>query len=165
MGDVGISGYNAFRQFQIGVLAAKTRFVCAAESDGLYPKEYFLFRPERDDTFYLASPFYVLIANGWIRSMYYEKIPHEQCMVANRDMLVERMEEVFSGRDEWEGIEAKASILTSAKNREFFTVSPPIVSIKTERNMHKKTRVSWKTRTHFLPGVGSCRDVLRRYEP
>ena len=165
VGEVGISGFNALRQYQIGVKAAKTRFVCSAESDTISPQDYFRFVPPTDDTFYLASPFYVMIANGWIRNMFYEKIPHEQCLVANRDMLIDRMEDEFKGRDEWEDIKAKASILTLTKNREMFPVHPPVVSIKTDRNMHKKTRVSWQSRCYELPGIGTYSGVIRKYKP
>ena len=49
VGDVGRSGHNVFRQYQIGVQAATTRFVAPAESDALYPPGWFASRPLSDD--------------------------------------------------------------------------------------------------------------------
>lgn len=41
VGDVGVCDANLFRQIQIGCEAANTPFVISAETDCLYPPEYF----------------------------------------------------------------------------------------------------------------------------
>src|SRR4030042_1521512 len=60
VGDVGASGFNMFRQVQIGCEHAKTKFVISAEADCLYPPDYFQFVPERDDRCYRNSHLYVM---------------------------------------------------------------------------------------------------------
>src|ERR1700687_5200912 len=49
VGDVGTSGLNMFRQVQIACRAAKTKFVISAEADCLYPPDYFIFIPKKDN--------------------------------------------------------------------------------------------------------------------
>src|SRR3989304_6181792 len=60
VGEVGASGFNMFRQVLIGCEAAKTPFIISAESDCLYPPDYFTFRPKRDDVCYRNSNLYVM---------------------------------------------------------------------------------------------------------
>src|SRR5438132_1087410 len=43
--DVGTSGFNMFRQVEIGCKLAETPFVISAEADCLYPPDYFQFIP------------------------------------------------------------------------------------------------------------------------
>ena len=63
VGAVGQSEANAIRQFQIGAIAATTRFVCSAESDFLYAPERFAFCPDREDVFYGLTNWYVLFTS------------------------------------------------------------------------------------------------------
>ena len=46
VGNVGVSGFNFFRQSLIACEEAKTKFVISAEADCLYPPGYFQFIPE-----------------------------------------------------------------------------------------------------------------------
>ena len=54
VGDVGISNHNIRRQTQIGAMEASTKYIALAESDCLYPKEYFRSIPPRKDKLYLS---------------------------------------------------------------------------------------------------------------
>src|SRR3989344_5995103 len=60
VGDVGVSGFNMFRQVQFALTVAKTPFVISAESDCLYPPDYFEFVPPRLDACYRNSNLYVM---------------------------------------------------------------------------------------------------------
>src|SRR6266404_6192987 len=60
VGDVGVSGFNMFRQVQIACEAATTPFVISAEADCLYPPDYFKFVPPSLDVPYRDSNLYVM---------------------------------------------------------------------------------------------------------
>ncbi len=52
IGDIGSSWLNLYKQLQIGVEAATTKYIATAENDCLYTEEHFDFRPPKDDVFY-----------------------------------------------------------------------------------------------------------------
>src|SRR5687768_2212371 len=60
VGDMGVSGFNMFRQVQIACGAATTAFVISAEADCLYPPDYFEFSPPRLDACFRNSNLYVM---------------------------------------------------------------------------------------------------------
>jgi len=73
VGEVGVSGFNMFRQVQIACREAKTRFVISAEADCLYPPDYFLFEPTREDICYRDTNLYVLRYHKNLRSYLRER--------------------------------------------------------------------------------------------
>ena len=61
VGDVGLSDYNIYRQMQLGCLEAKTKYVCTAEADCLYPPTgYFDFKPPENWTAGHYTNLYIL---------------------------------------------------------------------------------------------------------
>lgn len=163
VGDVGRSGHNVFRQFQIGALEAKTKYVCPCESDFLYPPEYFAFRPPTDDKFYLLMPLYVLFAQrGYKRYFALKQRGSEACMVVNRDLLLKRMDAMFRGHDMWGPVE-KIIWLLRGCNQELVTIDKPIVTFKTDNNMHRKTPHDTTRRILEIPYWGEAHDLIRKY--
>ena len=102
VGDVGVSSQNAFRQLQIGAMEAKTRFVCPAESDFLYPKEYFEFRPPREDIFYIMAPLWVCFHQRGFAKVFCEK-PRgsESTVIVGRDYLIGKIEFTLKDVGQW----------------------------------------------------------------
>src|ERR1035437_9722096 len=70
VGDVGVSGFNFFRQVLTGLKEAKTKFVISAEADCLYPPDYFKFTPAKSNIFYRNTNCY-LVGNN--RNYFYRK--------------------------------------------------------------------------------------------
>lgn len=166
VGDVGITGHNALRQLLIGVTEAKTRFVCTAESDFLYPKDYFEYIPKMDDIFYMAMPLYVLFAQKGVPQKFYSK-PNgsESAMVIGRDFLIKKMNELFCGKEMWVTKETRGHFpkyLHGHEKSSYFYPSFPIVTFKTDSNMHRKTPHKGNG-VNELPGWGSSNDLIRRY--
>ena len=164
VGDgIGYSGRNCFRQFQIGTLLAKTKYVCPAESDMIYPKEYFDFIPPTDDTFYLAAPLYVCFNQRGYRRYYAHK-PRgsESAMVVDRKLLLNRMEVLFGTGPMWGPIEEEIWMLRRQKV-EFFNLDVPVVTFKTDRNMHRKTPHDVTSRLTELPYYGEVHNLISRY--
>lgn len=133
VGDVEISNYNAFRQLQIGAIEAKTNFVCSAESDCLYPKEYFNYIPKRYHTFCMMRKMYMVYESEY----FYSRRVNESAMIVGRNYLIESIEEMLGGNGMW-GVERKLPSLFINKRRLWVTLNTPIITFKTPENMHPK---------------------------
>jgi hypothetical protein len=162
VGDVGTSGHNAWRQFQMGVLKAKTKYICPAEADTIYPKEYFSFVPPRDDTYYLAPLYVCFCQRGYGKYFAWKPRGSESSMVVNRELLLGRLEKMFEGRGMW-GPTEDFMWLLDKQRRTRFNIPIPVVTFKTDENMHRKTPHKVDDRTKDLPGYGNVRDLIRRY--
>ena len=86
--DVGLSDYNIYRQMQIGCLAAKTKYVCTAEADCMYPPTgYFDYQPPDDWTAGHYTNVYIL----WKGSHIFHQKAFSLCgLYANREYLLSR---------------------------------------------------------------------------
>lgn len=174
VGDVGRSAQNAWRQFQIGCKTAKTRFVCAAESDFLYPKEYFRFKPIRDDTIYCGRPVYILYSQRNKTHWYFKMRISEAVTVTNREYMIEVLEEQLRDKPEWRPtLELKVSDakrkgvhlpdLLTGYNIEHFDMDIPAVTFKTDENMHRKSTHLKANALRELPYWGSSLNLIRKY--
>lgn len=167
VGDIGASAHNAWRQLQTGAKAAKTKFVCTAEADSLHPPEYFQFEPGKDDIFYVAGPLCVVFTQRGKNHSYYSKAPQESSIFIGREYLIWRIEEMLSGMPEWKTADdgtLNGSILAPKGHRIDFTMSIPVITFKTENNMHRKTPFSRSSGTRTLPYWGDSIELLRKYQ-
>lgn len=164
VGDVGSSSYNAWRQYQIGAMEAKTRFVCTAEADFLHPREYFEFVPNADDTCYIAMPLYVIFTSPRLCNRYYPK-PNgsEGSMIVGRDYILGMMDRMLPKDMPWSTDPDRKVYLLSHGTHEKFHLSVPLVTFKTDRNMHRKTPIVRSRRIGTLPYWGKSRDLVRKY--
>ena len=144
IGDVGTSGFNMFRQVQIACHAATTRFVISAESDCLYPPDYFQFVPPRDDKCYRNTNLYVMPQH---RAFFWRKeegATHAQ--IINRIFYLDRLEVLFQGAPEWSVIERnfpkerlKKDDIFNSNQIEYYESKNPVVQIKTSQSMRHYT--------------------------
>jgi len=167
VGEVGVSGQNALRQFQIGAIEAKTRFVCTAEADFLYPREYFCFEPEYEDVAYRQLPMYVLFAQRGKARMYYPKLRGSfAAMVVGRDAVIKALDEILNGFGRWGMADESDHVMPDifrVMKRSSFVTSIPSISFKTDNNMHRKTPHYAAGRTRDLPYWGSGTELVKRY--
>ena len=99
VGDVGVSGFNMFRQVQIGLKEAKTEFILSAEADCLYPPDYFTLIPEKNDVCYRNSNLYVMPDQ---RDFFFHKkegATHSQ--IIGREYYLKRLDELFKNAPKW----------------------------------------------------------------
>ncbi len=143
VGDVGVSGFNMFRQVLIGCEAATTKFIISAEADCLYPPDYFTFRPERDDACYRNSNLYVM---GDRRDyFYYKEEGATHAQIVGREYYIKRLKELFEGAPQW-SIEEKNFPKERHKKEdifqkiEYWRTENPVIQIKTHRGMRYYTR-------------------------
>lgn len=173
VGEVGASAQNAWRQLQLGVQAATTKFVCPAEADFIYPREYFQFRPMREDLFYIASPLWVAFAQrGYGHHFSLKPRGSEAAMVVGRQALLDRLEVILAGHSQWGTADAgypgeagKVTFLYSSRTtpRGEWTLRTPVVTFKTDQNIHKKTPHDVESKCKDLPGIGNVYDLLREF--
>ena len=168
VGKVGVSGQNAIRQFQIGAQEAKTRYVCSAEADFLYPAERFQFVPESENVFYGVTNWYVV----WMLSR------HARCaskkftspfgpLTVGRELMIRAVEQHLAPQESlWSHPTATGPPLPN-----FYDPAPlqplhteaPLVTFKTEANMHRKTARISRRAFDTIPFWGNVRDLIAQY--
>lgn len=165
VGDVGTSGFNMFRQVQIGCKEAKTKFIISAEADCLYPPDYFEFRPERDDKCYRDNNLYVMPDK---RAFFFHKAEgatHAQ--IVGREYYLETLEKLFKGAPEWNTSEKNFPKERFKKEDVFDEIlywksENPVFQIKTHKGMRYYTH-SDRTPIESLPYWGDGKKVRNYY--
>ncbi len=165
VGNVGVSGFNMFRQVQIGLEIIKTTFVISAEADCLYPPDYFTFRPPTIDTCYRTSNLYVMPDK---RSyFFYKQEGATHAQIVGTKFYAETLKNLFTNAPEW-SVEEKNFPKERTRKADVFDEiahwesQNPVFQIKTHRGMRYYTH-SDRTPIMSLPYWGSGTIVRRRY--
>lgn len=165
VGEVGASGFNMFRQIQIGLERVKTKFVVAAEADCLYPYDYFNFIPSRDDIAYRTDRTYVMPQE---RAFFFRKFggaTHSQ--VVGTEYYKKVLADLFKDAPEWSMQERNFPKERTRKDDIFdeyviYHSRYPVVQIKTHRSMRHYTE-SERTPIYKLPFWGEGKDFREKY--
>lgn len=165
VGDVGASGFNMFRQVEIGCRQAKTDFIISAEADCLYPPDYFEFRPPRLDAPYRNSNLYVMPDH---RDYFFHKkegATHSQ--IVGRDFYLKTLNNLFEGAPMWSVEEKNFPKERHGKVDVFdeilyWDTKNPVFQIKTHRGMRYYTH-SDRIPISELPYWGSGKSVRAYY--
>lgn len=166
VGDVGTSNLNVFRQIQIGVRTAETKFICLAEADYLHPKEYFEYEPEVDDIFYCAMPIYVLFMHRGKQKIFSAKKRYcEGAIIVGKDFLLKCLDAMLEGQPMW--MDSKTEIplpylFKLGKTKTFFTTIP-LVTFKTDSQLHRRVSHRINSKTRELPHWGTVNELIRKY--
>lgn len=113
IGEQPVCYTNEWRQLLIGLKAAKTKFCITAESDCLYPEEYFRFTPPRDDRIYYYDNIYLVWKN---HNGYWQKTGHcEGAEMCGREYWISRIEPLLG-----EGWEPETREWENATVKKFF---------------------------------------------
>ena len=155
VGDIGASPQNVLLQIKAGATEATTRFVTMGEADILYPKCYFEFVPERDDTFYYADQVYLI----WVgHNTFWYKRRAELSSIVNREHLINTINKLL-GIDEYH-ISKNVPKLTRQST---FHIDIPIVDIKTKNGLHWRSPHSKGNFKQELPYWGTGKDIWEKY--
>lgn len=145
VGDVGASGFNMFRQVLIGCQEAKTEFIISAESDCLYPEDYFTFRPKRSDKCYRSSNLYVM--PDYRNYYFYKREGATHAQIIGREFYLNTLRELFKDAPMW-SIDEKNFPKERHKLEDVFKdqdiirhkeIVNPVVQIKTHKGMRYYT--------------------------
>jgi len=168
--DIGVSGFNFFRQTQIALEEAKTRFVISVEADCLYPPEYFEFIPSRDDKCYRLENLFVLRIK---RDCFHKKLTgatHAQ--IVNREFYLNRLNELFKGEEKWDPDQKNFPKEKFNKHREdiftkdeieYFTLPSPVLQVKSRDSMRFYTACHEDKTYNSLPHWGTVKQMREKY--
>lgn len=163
VGEIGASGFNFCRQVQLACANIDTDFVISAESDCLYPKEYFEFVPERLDIPYRNRNIYV---QKYHTNYFCKKDSSTFAQVVGRKFYLERLNDLFIGQPLW-STELKNFPKEIGKKLfnefEYFETKVPCISFKTGKGMRKHSNTD-EVPTIFLEGWGETAEVIRKYQ-
>ncbi|SRR3989344_4040476 len=165
VGDVGTSGFNMFRQVQIGCQAVSTQFVISAEADCLYPPDYFQFVPPRLDIPYRDSNLYVMPDQR--AYFFYKQEGATHAQVVGREFYLATLKKMFAGAPQWSPEEKnfpkerwhKEDVFDKI---EYWKSKNPVFQIKTHKGMRYYTH-SDRTPMSTIPYWGSGETVRRYY--
>jgi hypothetical protein len=165
VGDVGVSGFNMFRQVQIACQEAKTPFVISAEADCLYPPDYFKFIPPRLDACYRDSNLYVMPDRRDFFFYKNEGATHAQ--IIGREFYLKRLKELFNDAPDWSTEEKNFPKERINKSDIFDEIlywksENPVFQIKTHKGMRYYTH-SDRTPILSIPYWGNGREVRKKY--
>ena len=168
VGDVGQSNVNIFHQMLIGAEAAKTTYVIMAEADYLHPREYFEIKPPRDDVMYIAVPLYILSSKRGKRRVFCPKENgSEGAMVTNKQLLVYYLKKMLKRQPEWYNSPGRDVIhlpwLLQMCKHEEITLSKPLVSFRTDKQLHAKTPYKPGNECREIPYWGKAEDLIIKY--
>ena len=166
VGEVGSSSHNAWRQFQIGAQLATTEFVCTAEADTLYPREYFTtVRPVKGEM-QCVLPMYVLTAmRNKVRAFHPKRRGSFCASISNRVEVISAIEETLSPFGKWAAIDERDynyNIVHNLLKIRFVKIPMAVVSIKTDQCMHRGTP-KWHGVVRELPNWGEADGLIRKY--
>lgn len=163
--DIGVSGFNFFKQTLIACKAATTPFVICCEADTVYPPDYFKFIPPRLDVAYRNRNLYVM---GQHRRYFYKKeegATHAQ--IVGREYYIKVLEKLFEGAPMWSATEKNFPKERNGKNDvfdhiEYWDTDNPVVQIKTSQSMRNFTH-SDRIPRYELPYWGSGKDFRDKF--
>jgi hypothetical protein len=165
VGDVGVSGFNMFRQVLIGLKEAKTKFVISAEADCLYPPDYFQFIPEKDDVFYRNDNIYLM---GNRRDYFYYKPEGSTfSQVVGREHYIKILEKLFKDEPEWNAEDKNFPRARWRKydiwdRRELYRTENPCISFKFGGMRHYSTTTE-RTPIYELPYWGNSKLLRKQF--
>lgn len=171
IGDVGCSYLNEWRQILIGAKEAKTRFVALAESDVLYPPDYFSFIPTEDGIFRYDNV-WILYKDTKMGHSFRRKKYTEGAQICSRDYLINKLEEHLEGQPEW--FDGRMTIRDKNGKRKlnlrkmpfkFFNGKNSCVSFKTGDGVRKYTETlkGGEYRKMSLPYWGNADELRKEY--
>ena len=162
--DIGVSGFNFFRQTQIALQNTDADFVISAEADCMYPPDYFQFRPKELNKCYRNSNLYVM---GDHRAYwYYKKEGATHAQIVGRKYYLETLNKLFKGAPQW-SVKEKNFPKERFKKEDVFDkiyywkTENPVFQVKTHRSMRYHTH-SDRIPIHDLPYWGNGKDMRNR---
>lgn len=163
VGDVGLSGFNICKQILIGCENATTDFVISAESDCLYPEDYFTYRPDRTDIPYRNTNIYV---QKHKQDFCCKKDSSLFSQIVGREFYIKRLKELFKDMPMWstEYKNFPKEIHKKLFNKyEYFETKNPCISFKTGNGLRRHSNTN-EIPVYELPYWGSIKDLRGLYE-
>jgi hypothetical protein len=157
VGETPVCYTNSFRQLLRGLKEATTDFCIAAESDVLYPKDYFTFAPPLKDKPYR----YV---NVWVhfdgRDKFWKKEFSEGAQMCGTKHWIESIEKVVDPSN-WD-LDTSPTPIIFPEGAKYAWTGKPAITFKTRQAPHFKTGYQ-KVSVKSLPYWGTEEEVRCKY--
>ena len=164
IGEQPICYSNSWKQLLVGLKEAKTKFCIAAESDCLYPPEYFQFIPPREDIVYRYGNVWAFWTN---RGRFWQKPRCEGAQMCGREYWIERLEEIVGWHEGWEQMrEHPSRIVTKIfleEDRSSWTGNPVITFLTGRGTGNNKTSLKKVPPQISLPYWGTSQSIRERF--
>lgn len=163
VGEVGASGFNFCRQVQIACENASTDFVISAESDCIYPPDYFQFTPRRLNVPYRNTNIFV---QKYKQDFVCKKHSSTFAQIVGREFYIKRLNSLFVDQPMWD---LKMRNFPKEINRmlfdefEYWESENPCVSFKTGNGMRKHSPTG-SMEFDSLPYWGNIGELRKYYE-
>lgn len=158
VGEKPICYSNSLRQILIGLKMAKTEFCIAAESDVLYPPEYFTFTPSEKDKVYRYDNLFVQFDG---RNSFWRKKSVEGAQMCGREYWIKCLEDMIEN-DSWEQQNYNPALVFPEHSVRYYSGPNPVLYFKTRQGIGFKTG--------FIPGSvkeipywGTLENVKKNY--
>jgi hypothetical protein len=160
VGEIPVCYANGIRQLLLGLKLCKTKYAIAAESDCLYPPEYFSHVPLYDNRMYRYRN--VKVIYQWeskkFKGKFWEKAFTEGAQMAGVEYWINSIENQVDGGD-WKNTKNPPIIFERHLiPRYSWNSVNPVITIKTKSNISKyttKTGISFDT----VPYWGSEKEI------
>jgi hypothetical protein len=156
VGDMPYCDLSALKQLYRGLKEATTTFAIVAESDCLYPPDYFSFTPPTTDNVYRYGNIWIL--HAWVgprnQGKAWRKYYSEGAQMCGREFWIKKIEE------SWE----KDQLVFNTKNQYSWTSENPMISFKTADGLRKDTKVIRSEEPKDeLPYWGKVEDIKKEF--
>lgn len=159
VGEMPVCYTSEWKQLLIGLKAAKTKYVIAAEADCLYPPEYFEFTPPEEDMMYNYKNIWIV----WkFKGGYWQKTGYcEGAQICGRQYWIDRLEPLLpSDWTPYTREEENQLVRKIFDSRKEFTGNP-VISFKTRNGVSYRTTFVPSSKTYEIPYWGNL-DKLRK---
>lgn len=167
IGDIGYSYLNERKQILIAAKAAKTDYVITAESDFLYPSEYFYFEPKGADLYRYDNIWIMWLDDSKRKNFYKKTSVSDGAQIVKREYLVNLLTKYLEPYPGWyERNNSETDPRHSPYHRleqELIKGKIPCVSIKSRSGLTYITGVHNDNTEKELPYWGHVDDFRKRF--
>lgn len=145
IGDVGFSYLNCRKQMLMAMKLAKTEYVITAESDFLYPPEYFDFQPSGENLYRYENVWIMGLTDKKQQNFYRKRSTSDGAQIVKRNFLIDLLERFLEPYPGWY---IKNNNETDPRHSPYHRVphtlihgQNPAVSIKTGNGISLRTAI------------------------
>ena len=161
VGEVGANYLNLHRQIQIGCMHATTPFIISAESDCLYPPDYFKIKPFTINKCYLYNNIYTSRIYG---EGFRKKDICFGALIIGREFFLKKLDVALGGKPMWGTSPVDNINRFWDKNRdwELYGTKNPVVSFKTGNGLARATK-TYGDPIETIPYWGSSKELKKEF--
>lgn len=167
IGDVGVSELNCRKQILMACKLAKTEYVVTAETDILYPPEYFNFKPTGHNLYRYNNNWVMWLKDENRKNFYHKPTSFDRAQIVKRDYFIDLLEKFLKPFPGWyPNNKIKPPHNPYYKTpRQYMPSKKPLIHIKTGFSMHYTTGLDERPKStrKSLPYWGNVQTLRKRF--